>query len=169
MERSHSPWDLGTSLGPLFCQLPISGLELRVENGVAFSLTFSPLDTWDHGILPCLSTQRDIWPDTEGPCGAGVSHRQDGKSTGLLRQQWHWGTGDVGEGLWPLWGPQVQALPQHSGRVWLRGLQPVHHGSVGAEPAARLLHLFGHHQQHLTQALGQGSLQEGPRWEKWGD
>lgn len=37
-------------------------------------------------------------------------------------------------------------------------------GSVCAKPAALFLHLPGHHQQHLTQALSQGSCQEGPGW-----
>lgn len=37
-------------------------------------------------------------------------------------------------------------------------------GSVCPQPAPLLLHLLGHHQQHLTQALSQCGCQEGPGW-----
>ena len=35
-------------------------------------------------------------------------------------------------------------------------------GSVCPQPAALFLHLLGHHQQHLAQALSQCPRQEGP-------
>lgn len=135
---------------------------VKREGGGAFGLPRSPQCLC--GYQPLCSTGAPEGKGPPGRCRPGWEQTSRFIEAAVALSR------GMGEGLGPPQGPGgagPSPSPALRGQPWTHrdcpgSLVPSSAGSVCLQPAALFLHLLGHHQQHLAQALSQRGCQEGP-------